>query len=180
MASNPILHLTGKGFSGRIVKLRQLAPSEINECDKKASQIVATTHKDLPDEARSILYRAQSIEEGIASFIVAFTAPTKADDVCRDVAEPSIAADASDADVAAAKAIYAKAKASAPLDADKVAKLKWIEAGHDRVTSGEIELDATFTAKDLALIARQYNRMHFASIEEVEAIEGKGIELSTG
>lgn len=175
-----ILHLTGKGFSGRVVKLRQLLPSEIDACDKKAAQIISSTHKDLPDEARSIVYRSQSIEEGIATFLVAYTAPLAPSDVCRDPPEAAVAPDATEADIAMAKADRAKALSRAPIDPDKVAKLKWLEAGQTKIASGEIELDAIFTAKDLGVIARQYNKMHFASVEEVEAIEGKGIELSTG
>lgn len=170
MAANPILHLTGKDFSGRIVKLRRLLPSEIDECDRKAAQIVSTTHKDLPEDARRVMYQAQTFEEGIATFLVAYTAPMKPADVSVDVTVPEDATPAEEA----------KLRASAPLDPTKVAALKWVDAGHDKIVSGEVELDAVFTPKDLALIARQYSKMHVASPQEVEAIEGKAIELAAG
>lgn len=168
--ANPILHLSGKGFSGRLVKLRQLLPSEIDKCDATAAQIVSTTHKDLEVDARGIMYRAKAVEEGIATFLVAYSAPMKPEDVR---VAPTLG------DGAKPDAI-AKAWANAPLDPEKVASVKWIEAGHKMVASGDLDLDDVFTAKDIALIARQYSRMHIASPEEVEAIEGKAIELSAG
>lgn len=168
--SHLVYHLSGKNFSGRLVKLRPLLPSEIDQADATAAKVVSTTHKDLDGDSRSIMYRAKSVEEGIAMFLVAYTAPLKVEEIRKaPVLEEGTKPDA-----------VARAWASAPLDPEKLAAVKWVEAGHQKIASQELDLDEVFTTKDIGFIARQYSRLHIASAEEVEAIEGKAIELDAG